>query len=343
MWLKNGVTGRTAVEKNGGTMLNQHAIMDAISDPSTATVPGQRSNVDANLRRRRVSRVRPRGMGLAAALSLAPALLLFVIFFIIPIGVVAVTAFANWSDAGLSWVGTQNFVTLFHDDVFWRSIRNTLVYCFVSVCIQVPLGVLAGILLTQHLPGWRVIRAVLFIPVVISGAAYAMIYSSFYDPEYGLLNRTLGLLGLGHSVDWLYNLGTALPAVAGTYVFIIGFVMILVMGEIAQIPEQINEAAEVDGASWLQCQRYITLPSLRHIVGTCVLLNLLSTIKIFDVIYIMTDGGPADHTASLGTYAYGQYLNGQWGYANAAAVVTIAVGLLSIVAVRRAFRIGEEG
>jgi raffinose/stachyose/melibiose transport system permease protein len=281
-------------------------------------------------------------MGAGVALSLLPAVALFTAFYVAPLATLVVTSFAEWSYLGFSWVGLDNFEALLHDGRFWHAAKNTVAYCAASVFIQVPLGVAAGMLLARKLPGWRAIRTILFVPVVISGAVYALSYSIFFNPQYGLLNQTLGSLGLGGTHDWLFDVNTALPAVVATYVFIIGFVMILVSAEIAQIPGELYEAAQVDGASWWQRERYITLPSLRHIVGTCVLLTLLGTLKLFDVVYIMTAGGPADATATLGTYAYDRYTGDQWGYANAVGVATVIVGFLIIVSIRRAFRIGDQ-
>src|SRR5262249_5859693 len=147
------------------------------------------------------------------------------------------------------------FSAMFADSVFWKAARNTLIYAAIGVFIQVPLGVLVGVLLAQHLPGWRVFRTVLFIPYVISGAAYALVFSVFYNPRYGLLG----------SHDWLFSTGTALPAVAGTFVFILGFILVVVMAEIAAIPRELYEAAEIDGASPWSQQRHITLPLLRNV------------------------------------------------------------------------------
>jgi ABC-type sugar transport system permease subunit len=164
----------------------------------------------------------------------------------------------------------------------------------------------------------------------------------FYNPSYGLLNTALGWVGLDAAHNWLFDLDTALPAVAATYVFLIGFVVVLVMAEIVSIPTELYEAAQTDGATAFQQARLVTLPMLRHIIGTVVLLTLLGTIKLFDVVYIMTAGGPADATATLGTYTFNAYLNDEWGYANAVGLVTLVLGLAAIVGIRRAFRIGER-
>lgn len=289
----------------------------------------------------RLEEVTPRGMGRGIFVAVLPALVLFAIFYALPLGTVLVTSFSAWSFRSFAWIGFDNYADLMSDRTFWRAAQNMLVYCLATILIQVPLGILAGILIAQRLWGWRFFRAALFIPVVISGPAFALTFSIFYNPEYGLLNSLLGWFGVVIKTDWLFGINTALPSVIATYVFIFGFIIILVATEIAAIPRELYEAAEIDGATWLQRELWITLPSLRNIAGTCLLLTLLGTIKLFDIVYIMTRGGPANRTATLGSYGYDRYLNDQWGYANTIGVVTIVLGLLLIVSVRRIFRIGS--
>jgi raffinose/stachyose/melibiose transport system permease protein len=280
-------------------------------------------------------------MGWAIALSLLPGTVLFATFFLIPLGVLIVTSFAQWSAFSIQNTGTANYRQLIHDAVFWKAVKNTIFYAAAAICVQIPLAVTVAMILSQRIRGWKIFRAVLFTPVVISGAAYALIFASVYNASYGLLNRALGLFGASGR-DWLFDLNTALPAVVGTYVFSIGFFMILVMTEITAIPTNLLEAAQVDGASRLQRQFYIVLPLLRHVIGTCILLSMLSTLAFFDIVYILTSGGPNDATLTLTVYAFREYTSDQWGYANTVGVFIIAAGFLVIVAIRRLFRIGER-
>jgi ABC-type sugar transport system permease subunit len=281
-------------------------------------------------------------MGLSIALSLLPVLTVFATFFLAPLVVLVVTSLTDWGGLEFKYVGLENFKTMFGDATFWKAVRNTALYCAAGVFVQVPLGCLVGIILAQHVRGWRVFRTILFVPFVISGAAYALIFALFYNPRYGLLNGALGAIGLGNSHDWLYSSSTALPAVAATSVFIIGFSVVLVMAEIASIPRELYEAAEIDGASVVQRQWYLTLPLLRNVIGTLVLIRLLSELALFDLVFILTSGGPNDATVTLTLYGYQAYTNGAWGYANAVGVFIVIVGLMLIVGVRRAFRIGER-
>ena len=287
------------------------------------------------------SRVRP-GMGLPIALSLAPGLVLFGVFFVVPFGVLVVTAFSAWGGADFAFNGLQNFERMLADGVFWKAMVNTLFYAAVGVFVQVPLGALVGIVLAQKIAGWQVFRAIIFIPWVISGAAFALVFSMFYNPRFGLLNDLVQAVGLGSGYDLLFDTSTARWAVAGTFAFILGFTMIIVMAEIAGIPKELYEAAECDGARGWKKHRHITLPLLRNAIGTSVLIRLLADLGLFDIVYILTSGGPDDATVSLALYAYRAYLDGQWGFANAAGSVILVLGLICIVGVGRLFRIGER-
>jgi raffinose/stachyose/melibiose transport system permease protein len=318
--------------------------MTAIPESELTTRPPSRPTARARARPRRrhgLLERAPRGMGWPIALSLLPGTVLFLVFFAIPLVVVVVTSFSQWGVLALSFDGLANYRQLVHDPVFWRATSNTALYAAAGVFVQIPLAILVAVILSSRVYGWRVFRTILFIPVVISGAAYALIFSSFYNASYGPLNRIVGLVGLsGH--DWLFEINTALPAIVGTYVFNIGFFMILVMAEITALPLEVNEAALVDGASRIQRDIYVTIPLLRHVIGTCVLLSLLSSLAFFDIVFILTGGGPDNATLSLTVYAFREYASGQWGYANAIGTVIVVMGFALIVATRRLFRLGES-
>jgi raffinose/stachyose/melibiose transport system permease protein len=281
------------------------------------------------------------GMGRSVALSLLPGSLLFAVFILIPLAVLLVTSFTDWDARLIEFTWVDNYMRLVSDQVFWNAFGNTALYAAAGVLIQVPLGVAVGIVLAEHIRGWRIFRAVLFTPVVISGAAFALIFANVYNPRYGLLNWALDLVGI-QGPDWLFNVNTSLLAVSGTFVFNIGLFMILTMTEVAAVPIEILESAQVDGASRIQRRIHIVIPLLRHVTGTCVLLSLLATLGFFDIVFILTRGGPADTTVTLAVYAYRLYTAGQWGYANTVGVLIVVAGFLLIMLMRRLFRIGDR-
>ncbi|MER9026134.1 sugar ABC transporter permease [Mesorhizobium sp. M0815] len=287
------------------------------------------------------AKVRP-GTLLPMVVSLAPAFVGFLIFFLAPFAVLVVSAFSDWSGAEFRFTGIENFRRMLADDVFWKAVGNTLFYSAVGVFIQVPLGCLVGIILAQKIRGWQAFRAIIFLPWVISGAAFALVFSIFYNPRFGPLNNILVAIGLPGGHDWLFDTSTAPWAIGGTFAFVLGFTMIVVMAEIGSIPKELYEAAACDGAKAWEKHRYITLPLLRNAIGTCVLIRLLADIGLFDVVYILTSGGPSNCTVTLALYGYRAYLNGQWGFANAVGSTILLIGLVLIVGVSRLFRIGER-
>ncbi len=282
------------------------------------------------------------GMGPAIAVSLVPSIVLFTVFFAVPLVVLFTTSFTDWSGRSISFVGFDNFTGILTDPVFLKAIENTVFYCAVGVLVQVPLGILVGIYLAGRPRGWKVLRAAFFVPYMISGAAIAMVFTVVYNPRYGLLNVVVGALGGPTDTDWLASSATARIAVAGTFAFVVGFAAVIVSAEMASMPAEIFEAAELDGTSTFQRHLYITLPMLRNVVGTLVMLSLLGNLAAFDIVYILTAGGPADSTATVMVYGYREYIAGNWGAANAVGVVVVLLGLALILGVRRLFRIGES-
>lgn len=282
------------------------------------------------------------GTALGITLSLLPGAILFTAFFLVPLGVVLVTSLSEWGPIGLTMNGFENYRLLFRDEAFWQALRNTALFSAAALFIQVPVGVGLAVILSQRIRGWRVLRTLYFLPNIVSYAALALVYLTFYNPRYGLLNQLLGAVGLENTRDWLFDTDTALPAVAATWIFTAGLIMILVMAEIDAISPEIFEAARVDGASRWQTTRMVILPLLRNVIGVCTILVLLGTLAYFDGVYIMTGGGPANRTLTLSLYAFQQYSESNWGYANAIGVLLLTFGLIVIVAVRRAFRIGER-
>ena len=278
------------------------------------------------------------------AISLTPAVLLFSIFFLLPLGAVLYTSFFDWSLAGLSFVGLENYREMFDERAFQKAVRNNLIWSAAVVLLHVPLATGVAILLSEKMRGWKVFRTLFFIPNMISWAALALIYRNVvYNPQWGLLNSVLGRVGLeSWQRQWLADLDWALPAVIATWMFNIGLWMVIIMAEIAGIPDNLYEAAEIDGASRPQQVRHITLPLLRNVIGTCMILSVSIGLVSFEVIFLMTEGGPANETLNLAMHLYNKFTFTQFGYANAIGVFLIGLGFLLMTLINRTFRVGEQ-
>lgn len=272
---------------------------------------------------------------LVVAASLAPGVILFTAFFVVPIGMVLSTSLTDWSARSLDFVGFENFDEILSDERFWRAALNTLFYVTAALLVQVPLATVVALVLSRRVRGWKFMRTLLFLPNMMSGAALGLVYIFVFNPRYGLLNGLLRAIGWDDLTrDWLYDLDSAIWAVTSTWVFSIGLYVILIMTDILSLPPEIHEAAELDGASVTRRELLITLPLIRPVLGTCALLALLFTLSYFDGVYVMTGGGPADRTATLALYGYRAYTAGNWGEANAVGSLILILGVALIVLVR---------
>lgn len=283
-------------------------------------------------------------MRLSIGLSLLPAAVLFTTFMIVPIGIMIVTSFYQWNAFGLQFLGFDNYIRLFTADrASTAALSNTATWILAACLLHVPMGLMVAVILSKKMRGWRIFRTLFFIPNIISYASLSIVYLSFFNARYGLLNSTLGGIGLeGLQQDWLFQTDTALYAMIATWLFQIGLYMLLFMAEIAAIPESLYEAAEIDGATEFQKDLLITVPLLRNIIGTAMILAATQSLIYFEGILLMTNGGPANATLNMPMFAYRNYSNFNWGYTNAIGVLILILGIVLIVTIRALFRVGRR-
>jgi len=281
---------------------------------------------------------------LGIVIFLLPALILFAVFFIYPIMNVVYMSFFNWngiSDA--TFAGFKNYIRIFSDKVFLRSIKNNIVWALAASCIQVPMALLMALILSRKPKGWKLFRTIYFLPQVISGIALAMLWSAMYNSEFGMLNGLLKLVGLGnYTRNWLGDPKTALICVLVYGLFYIGYYMVIMMAGITDIDETYYEASRVDGANAIQTAIYITVPLIRYSIVTCVTLAAVFGLRTFEQVYLLTNGGPANRTSLVVLYLYNQMKNNNYGGANASSAVLIVVGACVIVSIRKLFTKNED-
>ena len=281
---------------------------------------------------------------LGMALFMTPALVLFVLFFLIPVCYVLIVSLFQWNGmSAASFVGIKNYFTIWKDPVFRRSVLNNVIWALVAACVQVPLSVLMALILNRKPRGWKFFRTVYFFPQVISGIALAMLWSAMYNSEYGLINGFLHLIGKGElAINWLGTLNTALPALLIYWVFYIGYYMVIVMSDLSGVDRDFYEAAEIDGASKIQQAWFISLPMIKSSVLTCMTLAAVMGLRQFEQVYLLTNGGPANRTSTMVLYLYKQIQNTRYGPANAASVMLICVGVVVILGIRALFQIERK-
>lgn len=268
---------------------------------------------------------------------LTPAIILFLVFFVFPVAYVFTLSFYEWNGINVpSFAGIRNYLDLFSDKVFIRSIRNNLLWVLAICFIQIPLALLMAIILSHKPKGWKVYRTIYFLPQVISGVAIAALWSAIYNSEFGVINGILRIFGredLTH--NWLGDPKTALPGVMLYGLFYIGYFMVIIMAGLAGVDREYYEAARIDGASELQISIYVTLPLIRNTLLTVVTLGAIFGLRVFDSVYMLTDGGPANRTSVMVLYLFKQMQKNHYGVADASSVILILLGTVLIPTIRK--------
>lgn len=271
---------------------------------------------------------------------LAPALSLIFVFFFLPIAASLLLSFTDFDLYALGrldrlrFAGLDNYVRLSRDPLFWMALKNTLYFVAVGGPLSVAVSLGAALLVNHRLARFKgLFRALLFLPVVTTLVAVAVVWRYLYHPRYGVLNYLLGLAGLG-PVDWLGDPAFAMPALILMAVWKnFGFNMIVFIAGLQSIPERLYEAAEIDGAGPWQRFRWITLPLLAPTFLFVTVTTLIGSFQLFAEPYVMTGGGPADSTLSFALLMYQEGF--RWwnlGYAAAVAFVLFVIVLAGTVA-----------
>ncbi|PZP42888.1 MAG: ABC transporter permease [Azospirillum brasilense] len=283
----------------------------------------------------------------APYLLLLPVLLLMTVFVYLPIVANIRFSLYRWSSLSPDWVfvGAANYIRLFNDPLFWVALWNNILYAAISLVVQVGFAlVLAAILesplFSRRLAGF--FRVALFIPSILPITVIGILWQLIYQPAFGLLNAALEGVGLGNlSRAWLGEEGSAmLSVIAVSQWQWTGYITVLFIVAIRAIPRDLYEAAEIDGAGLVRQFFAITVPSVRQTTFVMTMITIFGAIKVFDIVWIMTGGGPNDSSHTLGTYMYrSAFQTDAVGYGAAVAVVMFALssvfGLLNLWLQRR--------
>jgi multiple sugar transport system permease protein len=231
------------------------------------------------------------------------------------------------------FVGLKNYVAIFHDEVFWISLRHTVIWIALTVPAQALLGLATALLLNQDFPWRPIARALIIIPWALPSVVIALMWAWIYDSNYGILNDLLLRIGiLETSIPWLANPDTALYAIILTLTWQgFPFFAVMILAGLQSIPRSYYEAAALDGASNLRQFWHITLPGISGVLFTAILLRTIWVANSMDVIFVMTGGGPGYATYTLPLYAFIEArTNLDFGYGSALAM-TFTILLLGIV------------
>ena len=258
---------------------------------------------------------------------LFPAVALYVVFVLLPMAQAFHVALFRWRGLSMNreFVGLANFRKLLAEDpIFWQSLGHNLTFMAASLAIMLPLALFLAVMLSRKSRTSQAYRAVYLFPNVISIVAVAVLWSFVYHPTFGILNSILKSVGLGELVrGWLGEPGTALPSIIITsFWYSLGFYIVLFLAGIQNIPRTYYEAAVIDGAGSWQSFRHITFPLIWEILKLAVVYMVIHTLNIFGLVWVMTEGGPSNHTDTLLTYLYRlAFIESNFGYATAVGVV----------------------
>lgn len=279
----------------------------------------------------------------AIALFVLPTFLLFTVIVILPIFYSIYYSTLKWDGFSKGvFVGLSNYRKLFvnNTDGFLQSALNSLILALISVGIQLPVSLFLALVLSRGIRGERFFRTVYFIPVIISTVVIGQLWMKIYNADYGLVNTALNALGL-HSLTnaWLADPRTALGAVFAAMLWqYVGYHMLLMYASAKSISPDIYEAALIDGASETKMALSITIPLMKPILCVCIVFAVTGSFKAFDLIYVMTGGGPLHSTEVPTTLMYTTvFFRYQYGYGSAMAIFIIVECLVFTVVIQKLF------
>lgn len=260
----------------------------------------------------------------AALLFIAPAALGFVVFFLVP------TVRGTWfsfTDSNLvgggEFIGVENYRRLFADELFWNSVVVTIQYVVINISVQTVLAVLIAVLM-HRLTRSVVIRGIILLPYLVANVVVALVWFWMFDYSTGIVNVILDGLGVDR-VAFFGNEATAIPTIALINVWrFVGYTALLVFAGLQTIPQQLYEAAALDGATEVRMFRSITLPLLRPVLALVLVITVVGSFQIFDTVAVTTQGGPVHATRVIYYYIYQQaFERFDLGYASALSVVLL--------------------
>jgi raffinose/stachyose/melibiose transport system permease protein len=271
------------------------------------------------------------GRSATAALFLLPAFVFLAVFIVWPLLLSMQLSFYEWN--GISpdrtFVGLTNWKALAGDSIFWKALGNNLIVVALSIGIQLPVAMALAVLLHRGGNRLKIFKVVYFFPMLMSTVAVGALFKAVYDLQFGAVTPLLRALGLASLArDWLGDSQVALFSVVAVICWqFIPFYMILFLARLAGIPNELREAAAMDGATGGQYFWRVELPLMRGIIMTAMTLSLIGSLKYFDLIWVMTEGGPSRATELMATYMYKEAFSSfRMGYGS-----TIATAMFFIV------------
>jgi raffinose/stachyose/melibiose transport system permease protein len=277
------------------------------------------------------------------AVLVLPGLVIMLFAIAIPLVISLILSFVKWTGFGpMKFIGINNYTRLMKDGLFWRSLYNVLLLILVTVFIQNVFAFFVASLLTKLSARIsQVLRTIYFIPATLSLVVVTKLWVSIFHPTYGFLNKMIHMLGFSEfALPWLANTKTAIWAVIWIMIWQgFGWALLFFYGGLMTVPRELEEAAVVDGANKLQLHLHVILPNMMPVIQSIIIIDVISSLKQMEMIYLSTEGGPGGTSQFLAVYLYLRaFKYGEYGYGNAISVLFVLIAVCLTVLIQRGFK-----
>ena len=273
-------------------------------------------------------------------------LILYVVLFILPSAMGLALSFTDWNSVSdeIHFVGLSHFIEIFTNSRYLIVIRNTLIFAIITTLFKNVIGLGMALVLNKEFKTRNILRTIFFFPVMLSPLIIGLVFKSIYNPEFGVINEFLRAIGMNVlAKDWRGDIGTALGAVIIVEIWrLVGQNMVIYVAGLQAISDDYLEAADIDGAGKFQKLIYVILPQMLPSITINLVLNLIAGLKVFDLVFVLTNGGPARMTEVLNTLVYKEYSSGRYGFSTALGFVMFVFTCIVAFSVLKAMSKEEE-
>lgn len=275
-----------------------------------------------------------------AMLFLSPALLIYIVCMIVPLVIAIYFSFSTWSGISgtpVEFIGIGNYLSIFRSSQFLLALKNMAKMVFFSVLFHTPIALLLAVAINARYPGTRFFKTVYFLPTVLPLTVIGLLWYFILMPN-GSLNFLLDSVGLRNLINyWLIEPGIAMNSIIFVNIWAgIGYYMVILVAGLTTIPEDIYEAAAIDGANGVRRFFHITIPLLKPVIGLCLTMDIIGTIKVFDLVFVMTEGGPRGMTHLPTTLMYNEaFRYDNYGVGSAIGVMILVIALILTITFRK--------